>query len=102
MIFVSLTTTLKYLIMALGRGWMAQFYSGTVYVESVNWTVRQLYWIGYVDWIITSPLILLALTVFAGLPGKEIIIVIIADVTMIVLVRTLMLQNVNDRNFLLL
>jgi bacteriorhodopsin len=90
-----------YLIMASGQGWMSQFYPGIVYIEYVDWIVRQLYWIRYVDWMITSPLILLALTVLAGLPGIEILSVIIADVTMIVLVCTLVLKNVNDRSILL-
>jgi bacteriorhodopsin len=90
-----------YLIMASGQGWVPQFYSGLVYIENIDWVVRQLYWIRYIDWMITSPLILFAVTVLAGLPGVDILFVIIADVTMIVLVRTPLHQNVNYRSILL-
>jgi len=47
---------------------------------------RPIYWARYVDWAITTPLILLDLTVLAGLPGAEILLAIFADVTMILFV----------------
>lgn len=61
------------------------------------WIIRQVYWIRYVDWIITTPLILRALTVLAGLSGAEIFFTIIFDLAMIFCVRTSVLaHNTND------
>lgn len=47
---------------------------------------RQIYWARYIDWCITTPLILLDLTVLAGLPGAEILLLIFADVAMVLFV----------------
>jgi len=50
--------------------------------------LRQIYWARYVDWSITTPLLLLDLTVLAGLPGMDILIAIFADVVMVLFVTT--------------
>jgi bacteriorhodopsin len=47
---------------------------------------RQIYWARYIDLAITTPLILLELMVLAGLPGVEILFVLVADVVMILFV----------------
>jgi bacteriorhodopsin len=47
---------------------------------------RPIYWARYVDWAITSPLVLINLTVLAGLPGAEILLALFADVAMILFV----------------
>ena len=47
---------------------------------------RPIYWARYVDWSITTPLLLLDLTVLAGLPGVDILLAIFADVTMVLFV----------------
>ena len=44
---------------------------------------RQVYWARYVDWSLTTPLLLLDLTLLAGLNGAHILMAIVADVIMI-------------------
>ena len=44
---------------------------------------REVYWARYVDWAITTPLLLLDLTFMAGLPGANILVAIAADLVMI-------------------
>ncbi|RYP93005.1 hypothetical protein DL770_000879 [Monosporascus sp. CRB-9-2] len=46
-------------------------------------TKRQVYWARYVDWSLTTPLLLLDLTLLAGLSGYSILVTITADVIMI-------------------
>ncbi|CAO1629133.1 unnamed protein product [Sympodiomycopsis kandeliae] len=45
---------------------------------------RQIFVARYIDWLFTTPLLLLDLTLLAGLPAGEIIVVVIADIIMIV------------------
>jgi bacteriorhodopsin len=45
---------------------------------------REVYFARYIDWAITTPLLLLELTLLAGLPIAEIVTVIVADEIMIV------------------
>ena len=47
---------------------------------------RPIYWARYVEWAITTPLVLLDLTLLAGLPGAEILLAVFAGVTMILFV----------------
>ncbi|KAK4507896.1 hypothetical protein PRZ48_001631 [Zasmidium cellare] len=44
---------------------------------------RQVYWARYVDWTLTTPLLLLDLTLLAGVNGGNILITIIADIIMV-------------------
>lgn len=44
---------------------------------------RQVYWARYVDWSLTTPLLLLDLALLAGISGGSIVIAIVADVIMI-------------------
>jgi len=44
---------------------------------------RQVYWARYVDWSITTPLLLLDLSFLAGLSGANILVAIVADLVMI-------------------
>jgi bacteriorhodopsin len=44
---------------------------------------RQVYWARYVDWSLTTPLLLLDLSLLAGLNGAHIIMAILADLVMI-------------------
>jgi bacteriorhodopsin len=84
--------------MASGKGWTAQLYREDVHQERVDILIRQLYWIRYIDWMISSPLIIFALTTLAGLPGIETFFAIISDIALILLVRNpRVFQNVNDR-----
>ena len=44
--------------------------------------LRQVYWARYVDWTLTTPLVLLDLSLLAGLSGANILIVVLAAVVM--------------------
>lgn len=44
---------------------------------------RQVYWARYVDWSVTTPLLLLDLCLLAGLPGANILVAVVADLIMI-------------------
>jgi bacteriorhodopsin len=44
---------------------------------------RQVYWARYVDWSVTTPLLLLDLCLLAGMSGGSILIAVVADVIMI-------------------
>lgn len=77
-----------YPIMASGEGWVRRYYPIYVHEGHTDWFVRQFYWIRYVDWVITTALILRALTVLAGLAGAEIFFTIVFDVALIFCVRT--------------
>ncbi|KAL9102518.1 MAG: hypothetical protein Q9163_002353 [Psora crenata] len=44
---------------------------------------REVYWARYVDWSITTPLLLMDLALLAGLPGANILVAVVADVIMI-------------------
>lgn len=44
---------------------------------------REVYWARYVDWAFTTPLLLLDLSLLAGLSGANILVAIVADILMI-------------------
>jgi len=44
---------------------------------------RQVYWARYVDWSVTTPLLLLDLALLAGISGGHIVIALVADIIMI-------------------
>lgn len=44
---------------------------------------RQVYWAHYVDWALTTPLLLLNLSLLAGIDGAHILMAIVADVIMV-------------------
>lgn len=52
-------------------------------VPTKEGTLREVYWARYVDWSVTTPLLLLDLALIAGLSGANILVTIVADVIMI-------------------
>ena len=65
-------------------------YHHTVLTESHKHTpdtkqdiYRQVYWARYVDWSLTTPLLLLDLSFLAGLNGANILVAVVADLIMI-------------------
>jgi len=76
--------TLSYFAMATGEG---VSFSHAIVKETkqelVQHVYRQVYWARYVDWSVTTPLLLLDLAFLAGLSGADIIVAIVADVIMI-------------------
>lgn len=48
-----------------------------------SWVHREVYWARYVDWSLTTPLLLLDLSLLAGLSGANIAVAIVADLIMV-------------------
>ena len=44
---------------------------------------REVYWARYVDWSVTTPLLLLDLSFLAGLSGANILVAVVADILMV-------------------
>ena len=44
---------------------------------------RQIYWARYVDWSLTTPLLLLDLAFLAGLSGGDMVVAVVADLIMV-------------------
>jgi bacteriorhodopsin len=79
--------TLSYFAMATGEG------SGFAHIvvkeahkhvpDTIEHVFRQVFWARYVDWSLTTPLLLLDLCFLAGLSGADILVAIVADVIMV-------------------
>jgi len=73
--------------MATGHGISYNSYSETETHKHVPDTTqtyhRDVYWARYVDWSVTTPLLLLDLCLMAGLSGANILVALVADVIMI-------------------
>ncbi|KAF2643273.1 family A G protein-coupled receptor-like protein [Massarina eburnea CBS 473.64] len=84
---ITITAAISYFAMATGHGVSVH----TVKVRHQNDHVpdtftevhRQVFWARYVDWSLTTPLLLLDLSLLAGLNGAHILIAIVADIIMI-------------------
>jgi len=93
-LFHSLTTvivliaTLSYFAMATGSGFS---WHHTRIRESHDHGVpdtfrhvhRQVYWARYIDWLLTTPLLLVDLSLLAGLNGASIFSIVVADIVMV-------------------
>ncbi|KAI2473266.1 opsin-1 [Annulohypoxylon bovei var. microspora] len=87
-IITALVTTiafLSYYAMATGDGIVSHSY---VAARSKHGAVteiieRDIYWARYVDWSLTTPLLLLDLSLLAGLNGASILVTVVSDVIMI-------------------
>ncbi|KAK3674862.1 hypothetical protein LTR78_005206 [Recurvomyces mirabilis] len=86
-IMITVFATLSYFAMASGHGIA---YHHVVVREAhkhvpdtTSDVYRQVYWARYVDWSLTTPLLLLDLALLAGLNGGNILIAIVADIIMI-------------------
>ncbi|MCJ1251138.1 hypothetical protein MMC30_008369 [Trapelia coarctata] len=85
--FITTFAAISYFAMAVGDG---VSFSETIITESHKHVpdthkhvFREVYWARYVDWSITTPLLLLDLAFLAGLSGANILVAIVADVIMI-------------------
>jgi len=81
--------TISYFAMATGDG---NSYAHIVLREShkhvpdtVEHVFRQVFWARYIDWSVTTPLLLLDLAFLAGMDGASILVAIVADVIMVLL-----------------
>jgi len=84
---ITIIAALSYFAMATGHG---VSYNKIVINEehdhvpdTTHVIFRQVFWARYVDWVLTTPLLLLDLSILAGLNGGHILMAIIADVIMI-------------------
>ncbi|KAI0521845.1 hypothetical protein F5B22DRAFT_506121 [Xylaria bambusicola] len=83
--FITTTAFLSYYAMATGSG--VDFHT-TVIKESKLHVItevvkRQVFWARYVDWSLTTPLLLLDLSLLAGLNGASILVLMFSDIVMI-------------------
>ncbi|MCJ1293975.1 hypothetical protein MMC34_005532 [Xylographa carneopallida] len=85
--FITTFAAISYFAMAMGDGIS---YSHNTVTEShkhvPDTTVdvyRQVYWARYVDWSVTTPLLLMDLAFLAGLSGANILVAVVADLIMI-------------------
>lgn len=51
--------------------------------DTIQIVQRSVYWARYVDWSVTTPLLLMDLAFFAGLSGANIVVTVVADLIMI-------------------
>jgi bacteriorhodopsin len=85
--FITTFAFLSYYAMASGSGIN---YNKIVEVEThkhvpdtYQTIYREVYWARYVDWSLTTPLLLLDLALLAGLNGASILVAVVADLIMI-------------------
>jgi len=86
--FITTFAFLSYFAMATGDGINYNKIVETVshkhgLPDTEQVTYREVYWARYVDWSITTPLLLLDLALLAGLNGASILVAIVADLIMI-------------------
>jgi len=87
--FITLFATASYFAMATGDGisthktveYQTHKHGIPDIVSAV--TYREVYWARYVDWSITTPLLLIDLSFLAGLNGSSLLIAIVADIFMV-------------------
>ncbi|KAL8943013.1 MAG: hypothetical protein Q9211_001162 [Gyalolechia sp. 1 TL-2023] len=85
--FITTFATLSYYAMAVGDG----VGSNKITIkhtqkhrpDTYDIIYREVYWARYVDWSVTTPLLLLDLCFLAGLNGASILVAVVADVIMI-------------------
>lgn len=103
-VITSLITTfaaISYFAMAVGDG--ISWHYDIKHEKTVNplpdfpyGLKREVYWARYVDWAVTTPLLLLDLAMLAGLNGANITVAIIADVIMVLTGLFAALNNSTD------
>ena len=81
--FITLFATISYFAMATGDG--NTFAKIVVNDSTKEILYRQVFWARYVDWTLTTPLLLLDLAFLAGLSGANILVAIVADMVMVLL-----------------
>jgi len=86
---ITIFATISYFAMATGDG---NSYAHIIIKEThkhvpdtIEHVYRQVFWARYVDWSLTTPLLLLDLAFLAGLNGSSILIAIVADLIMVLL-----------------
>ncbi|KAK6357318.1 hypothetical protein TWF718_001632 [Orbilia javanica] len=85
--YVTLISTFTYYAMATGGGWdYHHIWVSNEHKHDIPDThsvvLRQIFWVRYVDWVLTTPLVLFNLCALAGLSGSNILNVIVASTAM--------------------
>ncbi|KAL8948794.1 MAG: hypothetical protein Q9222_005056 [Ikaeria aurantiellina] len=85
--FITTFAAISYYAMAVGDG-VGQNkilikHTQKHFPDTYDTIFREVYWARYVDWSVTTPLLLLDLCFLAGLSGASILVAIVADVIMI-------------------
>jgi bacteriorhodopsin len=84
---ITITAAVSYFAMASGHATSYHCVSSTDHHKHVPNThhdvCRQIYWARYVDWSITTPLLLLDLCLLAGVDGAHTLMAIVADLIMV-------------------
>lgn len=84
---ITIFASLSYFAMATGQGVSYNHvrvrHSHNHVPDTFHDVYRQVFWARYVDWSLTTPLILIDLALLAGLSGAHLLMAIIADVIMI-------------------
>jgi len=80
--------TISYYAMAVGDGISLRETTATKHhkhgiPDLKHGLVREVYWARYVDWSVTTPLLLLDLCLLAGVSGANIVVAIVADLIMV-------------------
>ncbi|KAF2202593.1 family A G protein-coupled receptor-like protein [Delitschia confertaspora ATCC 74209] len=84
---ITIIASISYFAMATGHG--ASFHhirvrhSNDHVPDTYDDVYRQIFWARYVDWALTTPLLLLDLSILAGLSGAYTLMAILADVIMV-------------------
>jgi len=81
---VTMVAAIAYFSMGSNLGWAAipvEFVRSNPVVSGMN---REVFYVRYIDWVITTPLLLLDLLLTAGLPWPTILITILVDEVMII------------------
>ncbi|EWC45588.1 hypothetical protein DRE_05446 [Drechslerella stenobrocha 248] len=85
--YVLLVSTISYYAMATGGGWSIHRVWATEghkhdLPDTHHVVLQQVFWARYVDWLVTTPIILFILGAVSGLSGSNILNLIVANVTM--------------------
>jgi len=83
--FITTFAFLSYFAMATGDGSVIHTVAKTETSQHIVTKIweRQVFWVRYVDWTLTTPLLLLDLSFLAGLNGASILIAVVADIIMV-------------------
>ncbi|KAI4259494.1 MAG: hypothetical protein L6R42_004543 [Xanthoria sp. 1 TBL-2021] len=85
--FITTFATLSYYAMAVGDGVgknkITIKHTEKHFPDTYDVIYREVYWARYVDWSLTTPLLLLDLCFLAGLNGASIVVAVVADIIMI-------------------
>ncbi|KAG7005690.1 opsin-1 [Physcia stellaris] len=85
--FITTFATISYYAMAVKAGVSENEitikHSQKHFPDTFSYIYREVYWARYVDWSVTTPLLLLDLSFLCGLAGANILVAVVADIIMI-------------------